>query len=373
MRKEFNFPTALRVALLAITVLFGTAGLAELAYTQQNQNTAEAQLSILPVRGNVYLLSGAGGNITVSVGRDGVLLVDAGSEQMSDAVVAAVKQLANAVVSGSIPAATCVGLTCIGLASHYGWNSTQFNGTTVSRTPAKPIRYIINTSMDPEHTGGNLKARLAGTTYTGGNVTGAIEDSGTGAAILAHENTLNWMTAAELPADALPTDTYRFSSYKLTQFFNGEGVQMFHAAARTDGDTMVWFRYSDVLATGDVYSAASYPVIELDKGGSIQGVLDGLNRILEVAYAEFRSQGGTMIIPGHGRLSDVGDVANYRNMVSIIIDRVQDLINQGKTLQQVKAARPTMDYDGRWGSTTGPWTTDMFIEAVYRSLTEKKR
>ena len=139
-------------------------------------------------------------------------------------------------------------------------------------------------------------------------------------------------------------------------------------AAHTDGDSIVYFRYSDVISAGDILRTDSYPVIDVAKGGSINGVLDGLNRILDIAIPEFRSQGGTMVIPGHGRLCDTGDVANYRNMVAIMRDRIQDLIKKGMTLEQVKAAKPTMDYDGLYGSATGAWTTDMFIEAAYKSL-----
>ncbi len=146
-------------------------------------------------------------------------------------------------------------------------------------------------------------------------------------------------------------------------------MQIFHLpAAHTDGDSIVFFRYSDVISAGDILRTDTYPVIEVDKGGSINGVLDGLNRILDLAIPEFRSQGGTMIIPGHGRLCDTGDVANYRNMVAILRDRIQDMIQKGKTLQEVKDAKLTMDYDGLYGSTTGPWTTDMFVEAAYKSL-----
>ena len=150
-------------------------------------------------------------------------------------------------------------------------------------------------------------------------------------------------------------------------------VIVYHApAANTDGDSIVFFRRSEVISAGDIFSTVSYPVIDVAKGGSIQGVIDGLNHILDLAVAEYRSQGGTWIIPSRGRLSDTADVASYRNMVAMIRDRVQDLIDKGMTLAQVKAARPSMDFDGRYGSTTGAWTTDMFIEAVYRSLQEKK-
>ena len=143
-------------------------------------------------------------------------------------------------------------------------------------------------------------------------------------------------------------------------------------AANTDGDSFVFFRRSDVIAAGNIFSTVSYPVIDVDKGGSVDGVIDGLNQILDMAFGEYRSQGGTWIVPSHGRLSDTADVASYRNMVVVIRDRVQDLIDKGQTLEQVKAARLSLDFDGRYGSTTGEWTTDMFIEAVYRSLQNKK-
>ncbi len=197
------------------------------------------------------------------------------------------------------------------------------------------------------------------------------------AEIIAFEDVLQRMSEQvngkpAVPSSAWPTETYRVPTYKLSQFFNGEGVEAIHIPnAHTDGDSIVYFRYSDVISAGDILRTDSYPVIEVDKGGSINGVLDGLNKILDLAIPEFRSQGGTMIIPGHGRLCDTGDVANYRNMVAIMRDRIQDLIKKGMTLEQVKAAKPTMDYDGLYGSTAGEWTTEKFIEAAYKSLKNK--
>ena len=156
---------------------------------------------------------------------------------------------------------------------------------------------------------------------------------------------------------------------KLPQYFNGEPVIVYYEpAANTDGDSIVHFRRSEVISAGDIFSTISYPVIDIAKGGSVQGVIRGLNHILDLAVAQYRSQGGTWIVPSHGRLSDTADIASYRNMVVMIRDRVQDMTDKGMTLQQIQAARPSLDYDGRYGSTTGRWTTNMFIEAVYKSL-----
>jgi cyclase len=178
---------------------------------------------------------------------------------------------------------------------------------------------------------------------------------------------------AAAPAAALPTDTYFDEFDKLPAFVNGEPVILYHAqAANTDGDSIVFFRRSDVISAGNLFSTVNYPVIDIEKGGSIQGVINGLNQVLDLAVAEYRGQGGTYVIPGRGRLSDTADVASYRNMMVMVRDRIQDLISKGMTLEQVKAAKPTMDFDGRYGSNSGSWTTAMFIEAVYKSLKDKK-
>jgi cyclase len=329
------------------------------------------RIHIQPVQGNVYMLVAPWGNLAASVGKDGVLLVDAGPAEKTTQLMSAVLELQKS-VSASPEPNRCLGLHCAQTPG--GWTSPALNATISSPPPPKPIRFIIDTSIDPEHAGGNEKmAELpAGTKIVG--VTFPPVAVAPSAIIVAHENVLKRMSEPAKgektwATNAWPTDTYHTPTYKLSQFFNGEGVQIFHTpAAHTDGDSMVWFRYSDVIAAGDVLRTDSYPVIDLAHGGSINGVLDGLNKILEIAIPEFRSQGGTMVIPGHGRLCDTGDVANYRNMVAIVRDRIADLIKKGMTLEQVQAARPTRDYDGLYGSDSGPWTTAMFVEAAYKSL-----
>jgi len=175
------------------------------------------------------------------------------------------------------------------------------------------------------------------------------------------------------PMASWPTVTYFDDFYKFPAYFNGEGVTVYHEpAATTDGDSIAHFRRSEVISAGNLFSTVSYPVVDLEKGGSIQGVIRALNHILDLSFPEYRSQGGTWVVPGHGRLSDTADVASYRNMLVMIRDRVQDAMSKGMTLAQVKAARLSLDFDGRYGATTGPWTTELFIEAVYRSLQEKK-
>jgi glyoxylase-like metal-dependent hydrolase (beta-lactamase superfamily II) len=305
-------------------------------------------IHVLPVRGNVFMLTGAGANITVSVGSEGVLMVDTGLPQMSGKVIAAIDQLAREVATKGLPIANSV--------------------------PPKPIRLIIDTADDADHAGGNGAMAKAGRTFTGGNVTGNEPDIGSEAQIYAFESILMRMTAAPKPGtkavayEDFPTDTYTIDQMYLSHYFNGEGVQLFHqAGAHTDGDTMVWFRGSDVLSTGDIFRTDIYPVIELEKGGHIQGVIDGLNHILQIAVPEFRLEGGTMVIPGHGRLCDSADVAYYRDMVTILRDRIQDAIKRGLTLQQTKDAGLTRDYDRRYGS------PDAFVEAVYKDLTPKRQ
>jgi glyoxylase-like metal-dependent hydrolase (beta-lactamase superfamily II) len=325
-----------RVALILSTAIFlGGAFLVEVARAQQNQNFNIAEIQVLPVQGSVYMVAGSGGNITLQVGQQGVLLVDTGNAQLSDKIIAAIRKLSD-----------------------------------------KPIRVIVNTNADPDHVGGNENIAKAGITVMGGVVGYSSQDIQRGAEILAHENTFNRMNGTtggktSWPSGAWPTDPYSGSPKKL--FSNDEGIEIIHVpAAHTDGDSIVFFRRSDVVSAGDIFVTTGYPVIDLQRGGSIQGIIDGLNRILDLTIAKQEVEGGTYVIPGHGRICDQFDVLEYRDMVTIIRDRVQDMIKKNKTLAEIKAARPTEDYDARYGTSAGSWTTDTFVETVYKSLLTTK-
>jgi glyoxylase-like metal-dependent hydrolase (beta-lactamase superfamily II) len=314
------------------------------------------QVEVLHVNGNVYLLGGAGGNIAVSWGGDGALMVDTGVPQMAEKVMDAIRGLAQ----------------------------NDYNEQLLTQRKARPfasawqvahslpptaIRVIINTSDDPERWGGNEKIAFS-RFFRPIGVEGGNQDGSE--LIVAHENVLQRMiatadTANPVPTRAMPTTTYFSDGYRLHRFFNGEGIEVIHVPnAHTDGDSIVYFRNSDVIVTGAIFNADTYPVIDVDRGGSIQGVIDALVRITELAYPEYMGQGGTMIVPGSGRICDVADAGYYRDMMIIVRDRVRDMINKGMTLDQVKAAKPTMDYDPLFGREKG--ATARFVESVYRSL-----
>ena len=329
-------PIAPHVAsILAAVIFLAATVLAEAACARQNQNPGNPEIQVLPVQGNVYMIAGSGGNITLQAGPQGVLLVDTGNVQLSDKIIAAIRKVSD-----------------------------------------KPIRIIINTSVDPDHVGGNESISKAGMSVIGGVVGYSAQDIQPGAPILAHENAFNRMNGMtggkpSWPSGAWPTDPYSSSPKKL--YSNDEGIEIIHVpAAHTDGDSIVFFRRSDVVSAGDIFVTTGYPVIDIQRGGSIAGIIDGLNRILDLTIAKQEVEGGTYVIPGHGRICDQFDVLEYRDMVTIVRDRIQDMIKKNKTLEEIKAARPTEDYDARYGASTGPWTTAMFVEAVYKSLITEK-
>jgi cyclase len=298
-----------------------------------------SDLEVLQLRPNFYMIAGAGGNIGFQVGVDGVVVVDAGAAASADAVVAAIKKV-----------------------------TTQ------------PIRYVINTSADADHVGGNATVAKAGQTlFTGNGGAGlATNFLGGGASILSAEQVLTRMSGpsgkpSPFPIDAWPTET--FNQARKYMYLNGEGIEVFREpAAHTDGDAIVFFRRSDVVMAGDVFDTRAFPVIDIAKGGGINGEIAALQKLVDTAIPSVpivSREEGTLVIPGHGRICDQLDVVDYRDMVTIIRDRVRDLMKQGLTLEQIKAASPARGYIHRYGSDTGSWTTNDFVEAIYRSMNEK--
>jgi len=291
--------------------------------SQAQQNFDDVEIEVLPVRDGIYMLVGAGGNITVQTGVDGVLMIDTQYAELSEKIYSKIQEL----------------------------------------SPA-PIRYIINTHSHPDHVGGNANLAPLGATITGGNVARLQEDAGDGATIVAFETVMNNMVEEKYPVESWPSET--FFVERKDMYFNDEGIEILHQPnAHTDGDVIVWFRKTDVVVTGDVFTTTMYPFIDKAKGGSINGVIAALNTIVDITIPRAKQEGGTLVVPGHGRLADEADVVEYRDMVTIIRDRIKALRDSGMTLEQVKAAGPTKDYDSRYGSNEGFWTTDMFIEAVY--------
>jgi len=322
----------------AFALIAGLALAPRAAPLASAQQPTAADLEVVQVRPNFYMIAGAGGNIAVQLGPIGAIVVDTGSEAMSPNVLAAVRRLTN----GS-------------------------------------IRYIVNTGADGDHTGGNERLSRSGRTILGSvGSAGVSEDAytnGGAASVLAHENVLARMSAAtpqgrSMAAALWPSKTYSGKSYSMT--LNGDAIQVLHMpAAHADGDSVVFFHRADVIVTGDILDTTRFPVIETGKGGSIQGELDALNRIVDLTVPPFPlafQEDRTYVVPGHGFLCDFYDVVEYRSVLLMMRDRIADLMGKGMTQQQVKAADPAKGFRQRYGAETGPWTTDMFVEAVYASL-----
>lgn len=314
-----------RIVITALTAVAGAAA----------QQASSANLEVLQLRPNFYMIAGAGGNIGFQVGSDGVVVVDSGSASSAEEVVAAIKKVTS-----------------------------------------QPIRYVINTSADPDHVGGNEVVAKAGQTlFTQGGGAGIGADFlGGAASILSVEQVLTRMSGkpSPFPVAAWPTET--FHQARKYMYLNGEGIEVFHEpAAHTDGDAIVFFRRSDVIVAGDVFDTTRFPVIDVARGGSIRGEIAALQKLVDTAIPSVpivSREEGTLIIPGHGRICDQLDVVDYRDMVTMIRDRIRDLMKEGLSLEQIKAAAPARGYTRRYGSYTA-WTTDHFVEAVYRSMREK--
>ena len=294
-----------------------------------------AEIKVRKVQGNVYLLaSGVGGNTTVQIGDTGVLVVDPGYGQLNAKLVAAIRTLS-----------------------------------------PKAIHYILNTHVHDDHAGGNESLARVGPERQDANPLTAGIGGNTGGAttIVAHENVYHRMSADgpdNRPGGAWPNDTFFADLREI--YFNDDGIQMFHVpSAHTDGDSIVYFRRSDVIATGDLFTTTMYPYIDVARGGHVNGIIAGLNKIIDLALPNLTVQeGGTMIVPGHGRICDEQDVIEYRDMLTIVRDRIQAMVDRKMTLDQVKAAQPTLDWDARYGRDTGFWTTAAFVETIYRNLSQ---
>ena len=274
---------------------------------------SQGDIKVFHVQGNVYMLVGTGANVAVQIGDEGVVVVDTGSAQTREKVLAAIRQLST-----------------------------------------KPIRWIINTDADPDHTGGNETISQAGITVNGNP-----------AAIVAHERVLARMSDAARPSTEWPLNTFFEDTRDF--YFNGEAIFLYHfPSGHTDGDVFVYFRGSDVLVAGDSFLTTTYPVIDAKAGGGVDGFVTSLNKMLDIAVPKYLQEGGTYVIPGHGRVGDEADILEYRDMIVIVRDRIQDMLKRGMTIDQVKAAQPTLDYDTRYGNPTA------FIEAVYRDLVQKR-
>jgi len=297
---------------------------------------AQTSLEVLEVRPSFYVIAGAGGNIGVQVGEDGVVVVDAGPAATAPDVLAAIKRLS-----------------------------------------PKPIRYVIDTGPDVDHVGGNEALANAGEKLFAGGLPGGGQQNAANAAdrvapVLSAESVLRHL--AKSPPGGWPTEVFHYS--RKAMYLNGEAIEVVRQpAAHTDGDVFAFFRRSDVVMAGDVLDTRQFPVIDIERGGSIQGEIAALNRLVDVAVPStpvVTREAGTIVVPGHGRLCDQYDVVDYRDMVTIIRDRVRDLIRAGRSLADVKTAQPAKGYMGRYGNANGAWTTDRFIEAVYKSLAKEK-
>ncbi len=285
------------------------------------ETAAHGPVHTVHVSGSVYTLVGGGANVVVSAGDEGVLVVDTGDAAQWDNVIAAVRDLSK----------------------------------------GGQIRWIVNTTLEPDHVGNNEKMSNAGRTVNGNP-----------AAIIAHEKLPIRMIKLPVPVPVTARPVNTFFSEQRDLFFNDNPVFIYHTPSHTDGDVIVHFRHDDVIAAGDTFRTDTYPSIDVGNGGSSQGFIDGLNRILDLAVPKHLEEGGTYIVPGHGRICDEADVLEYRDMVVIVRDRIRDAVKKGMTLDQVKAARLTRDYDARYSAASGPGSTANFVESLYRDLSAKK-
>lgn len=291
-----------------------------------SESGQSGDVTSLHVAGQVWMVTAGGRNIAVQVGNDGVLVVDPGRAELAPAVLAEIHRIAG---------------------------------------DKKQVRMIVNTSADPARVAAN--PLIGAATPADGLVNAPLLSAN----IIAHQNVAlrlgSMETGAGLLGGAIPNDT--IYGDRRSFYFNDEAIEVIHVpAAHSDGDVIVFFRRSDVVAVGNLIQDSTYPVVLLEQGGSLRGTLAALNQILAITVPSWRAQGGTMVVPGQGRIYDVADVAAYRDMATIVTDRFQDALSKGKTLEQVRQARLTRDFDARYGRLPGPGSTGSFTEVAYRSL-----
>jgi glyoxylase-like metal-dependent hydrolase (beta-lactamase superfamily II) len=310
--------------LVALLVLTGVGLLAQEQFIDVNRSVKEVgtngPVKTIHVAGDVYTLIGGGANVVFSAGDEGVLVVDTGAAAQWDNIIAAIRGVSK-----------------------------------------KEIRWIINTTLDPDHVGNNEKMSNSGKTVNG-NPT----------AIISHEKLPIRMMRLPVPVPVTARPVNTFFSEQRDLYFNDDPVFIYRAQAHTDGDVFVHFRHADVIAAGDLFQTTTFPNIDVANGGTTQGYIDGLNKILDLAVPKHLEEGGTYIVPGHGRICDEADVLEYHDMIVIVRDRIRDAVKRGLTLDQVKAARFTRDYDTRYAAASGPGSTANFVESVYRDLSGKK-
>ena len=323
------------VVVAAVTLVAPFIGSRSVA-AQQNIDFSKVNIDVVEVRPHVHMLVGAGGNTTVYDGSEGVMVVDTMFAPMAEKILAVIKSLSD-----------------------------------------RPIRYVVNTHVHGDHIGGNEIIAKAGRTRAGGNVVGDIGAEATDeAAIIAHENVLNRLSMPapgqpQVPFAAWPTETY--ANDRKEMIFGGEAIQIIHEPnAHTDGDSVVFFRHNDVLATGDLFTTTMYPFIDAANGGSMDGEVKALNAILDLTIASNVNEGGTMVIPGHGRLCDEQDVIEYRDMATIVRDRIKEYVKRGLSLDQVKDKKPTLDFDPRYNTPNGFWDADKLVTEVYKEMSAEQ-
>lgn len=276
------------------------------------QDFSKVEIRTTRLAENVYMLAGAGGNLGVSVGEDAVFVIDDQYAPLSERITAAIAAIS-----------------------------------------PKPVKFILNTHWHPDHTGGNESFAKAG------------------AVIFAHENVRKRLTAEQFvsainlrappaPRAALPVVTF---AAETTFHLNGEEMRAIHMPrAHTDGDVVVHFLRSDVVHMGDIYWSGMYPFIDAETGGSVEGVIAAVDKVLSVVSDK------TRIIPGHGALSNKAELKAYRDMLAAVSTRVRDLVRQGRTAEEIAAANVTADFDERWnkGGMKGPKFVDLLVRDMIR-------